>query len=118
MIPQRPLPIWRSMLFVPVTVRKFVEGAPKRGADAIILDLEDSIPMADKERARTLIAEAAEVVSQGGADVVVRVNRPWRMLVRDLEAAIGASLSCAFLTRSALVRKRGSVIMSGRPTAR
>jgi citrate lyase subunit beta/citryl-CoA lyase len=99
MIPQRPLPIWRSMLFVPVTVRKFVEGAPKRGADAIILDLEDSIPMADKERARTLIAEAAEVVSQGGADVVVRVNRPWRMLVRDVEAAIGPGVQALKLPK-------------------
>jgi citrate lyase subunit beta/citryl-CoA lyase len=99
MMTQAPLPVWRSLLFVPVTVRKFVEGAPKRGADAIILDLEDSIPMADKERARTLVAEAAGVVSQAGADVVVRVNRPWRMLVRDLEAAIGPGVHALALPK-------------------
>jgi len=37
------LPVWRSLLFVPVTQRRFVEGAAKRGADAIILDLADSV---------------------------------------------------------------------------
>ena len=33
--------------------------------------------------------EAAKRVGQGGADVLVRVNRPWRLAVRDLEAAVG-----------------------------
>jgi len=83
------LPVWRSMLFVPVTQRRFVEGAARRGADAIILDLEDSVAPSEKERARTLIPEAAGIVSQGGADVVVRINRPLRMAVRDIEAAVG-----------------------------
>jgi len=77
------------MLFVPVTQRRFVEGAARRGADAIILDLEDSVAPSEKERARTLIPEAAGIVSQGGADVVVRINRPLRMAVRDIEAAVG-----------------------------
>ena len=82
------LPIWRSMMFVPVNVQKFVEGAHTRGADVIILDLEDSILPKDKERARTLVAAAAPKVSRGGADVLVRVNRPWRLCLRDLEAVI------------------------------
>jgi citrate lyase subunit beta/citryl-CoA lyase len=99
MTPQKPLPVWRSLLFVPTTVRKFVEGAPNRGADAIILDLEDSIPLADKERARQLVPEAAAIVAQGGADVVVRVNRPWRMLVRDLEAAVGPGVHALALPK-------------------
>ena len=34
------LPCWRSMLFVPVNVEKFVNTGADRGADAIILDLE------------------------------------------------------------------------------
>lgn len=82
------LPVWRSLLFVPVTVRKFVEGAPARGADAIILDLEDSVPPAEKARARTLLQEAAEIVARGGADVVVRINRPFRLAIPDIEAAV------------------------------
>lgn len=82
------LPVWRSMLFVPVTRPRFVEKGAGAGADAIILDFEDSVAPADKERARTLLPEAAQQVSRKGADVVVRVNRPWRLLVRDLEAAV------------------------------
>jgi citrate lyase subunit beta/citryl-CoA lyase len=83
------LPVWRSLLFVPVTAKRFVDGAARRGADAIILDLEDSVAASEKERARTLVPEAAEIVSRGGADVVVRINRPLRLAVRDIEAAIG-----------------------------
>lgn len=82
----RDLPIWRSMMFVPVNVDKFVEGAHTRGADVIILDLEDSILPKDKERARTLVEAAAPRVARSGADVLVRVNRPWRLCLRDLEA--------------------------------
>jgi citrate lyase subunit beta/citryl-CoA lyase len=83
------LPVWRSLLFVPVTAKRFVDGAARRGADAIILDLEDSVAASEKERARTLVPEAADIVSRGGADVVVRINRPLRLAVRDIEAAIG-----------------------------
>jgi citrate lyase subunit beta/citryl-CoA lyase len=35
------------------------------------------------------VPEAAEIVSRGGADVVVRINRPLRLAVRDIEAAVG-----------------------------
>src|SRR5258708_26944950 len=94
------LPVWRSMLFVPVTQRRFVEGAARRGADAIILDLEDSVAPSEKERARTLIPEAAGVVSAGGADVVVRLNRPLRMTVRDLEAVIGPGVQAIALPKT------------------
>jgi len=83
------LPVWRSLLFVPVTAKRFVDGASRRGADAIILDLEDSVAASEKDRARTLVPEAAETVSRGGADVVVRINRPLRLAVRDIEAAVG-----------------------------
>jgi citrate lyase subunit beta / citryl-CoA lyase len=94
------LPVWRSMLFVPVTQRRFVEGAAKRGADAIILDLEDAVAASEKDRARTLVPEAAALVSRGGADVVVRINRPLRMTVRDLEAVIGSGVQAIALPKA------------------
>ena len=94
------LPVWRSMLFVPVTARRFVEGAARRGADAIILDLEDSVAASEKARARTLVTEAAAIVSSGGADVVVRLNRPLRMTVRDLEAVIGPGVQAIALPKA------------------
>src|SRR5580698_215945 len=93
------LPAWRSMLFVPVTVEKFVNTAADRGADGIILDLEDSIAPSQKDRARTLIADAIPRVARNGADVLVRVNRPWRLLVRDLEAAVIPGVAALMLTK-------------------
>jgi citrate lyase subunit beta/citryl-CoA lyase len=89
-------PVWRSMLFVPVNVPKFVEGAHTRGSDAVILDLEDSIPPAEKATARTLVKEAAPKVAKGGADVVVRINRPLELAVRDIEAVIDPAI-CALI---------------------
>ena len=97
---RKDLPVWRSLLFVPVTQRRFVDGAARRGADAIILDLEDSVAASEKERARTLVPEAAEIVSRGGADVVVRLNRPVRMTVRDLEAVIGPRVQAVALPKA------------------
>ena len=86
------LPVWRSMLYVPAIVPRFVAGAADRGADAIILDLEDSVPLAEKGRARELLPAAVAQVGRRGADVLVRVNRPWRLLVRDLEASVIAGV--------------------------
>ena len=94
------LPVWRSLLFVPVTAKRFVDGAARRGADAIILDLEDSVAASEKERARGLVPEAAEIVSRGGADVVVRINRPLRLAVRDIEATIGPRILALALPKA------------------
>jgi citrate lyase subunit beta / citryl-CoA lyase len=94
------LPLWRSLLFVPVTSTRFVEGASRRGADAIILDLEDSVALSEKERARTLVPAAAAKVGEGGADVVVRINRPLRLAVRDIEAAVGLGVSALLLPKT------------------
>ena len=81
-------PVWRSMLYVPATSEKFIEKAHERGADAIKIDLEDAVALAEKPRARTLVRSAAKTVARGGADVLVRVNRPLRMAVDDLEASV------------------------------
>lgn len=88
----RDLPSWRSALFVPAHVEKFVAKAHTRGADAIILDLEDSVPLAEKASAREGVAAAAATVAAHGLDVLVRINRPWRLAVRDLEASVCAQV--------------------------
>jgi citrate lyase subunit beta / citryl-CoA lyase len=92
-------PRWRSLLYVPVVSERFVAKAHERGADAIILELEDAVAPSEKERARGLVAEAAARVGQNGADVLVRVNRPWRLAVRDLEAAIGPDVRALVLPK-------------------
>ena len=82
------LPVWRSLLYVPVNVEKFVEKAHTRGADVIQLDLEDAVPPAEKEKARTLVEKNAARVRRGGADVVVRINQPLALAARDLEHSV------------------------------
>ena len=96
----KKLPIWRSMMFVPVNVDKFVDSAHTRGADVIILDLEDSILPKDKERARTLVSGAAPKVARAGADVFVRINRPWRLCLRDLEAVVSKEICALMLPKT------------------
>jgi citrate lyase subunit beta/citryl-CoA lyase len=82
------LPVWRSLMYVPVNVDKYVDKAHTRGADVIQLDLEDSVPPAEKANARKLVEKAAAKVKRGGADVVVRINQPLSLAVRDLEHSI------------------------------
>jgi len=94
------LPVWRSLLYVPVNVEKYVEKAHTRGADAIQLDLEDSVPAAEKENARNLVESAARRVRRGGADVVVRINSPLDLAARDLEASVCADVDGIAVTKA------------------
>jgi citrate lyase subunit beta/citryl-CoA lyase len=93
------LPVWRSLMYVPVNVGKYVEKAHTRGADCIQLDLEDSVPAAEKDRARTLVPAAAKSVRRGGGDVVVRINRPLDMARRDLDASVGPDVDGIAVTK-------------------
>jgi citrate lyase subunit beta/citryl-CoA lyase len=84
----REFPVWRSLMYVPVNVEKYVDRAHTRGADVIQLDLEDSVPAAEKASARKLVEKNAARVRRGGADVVVRINQPLALAVRDIEHAV------------------------------
>lgn len=84
---------WRSLLFVPAHQGRFIEAAGRGTADACILDLEDSVPPAAKRMARETLSQAAQTVSAGGAAALVRINAPWRLAVRDLEAAVGPAVA-------------------------
>ena len=95
----RKLPVWRSALYVPANVPRFIDGAHKRGADAVILDLEDSVPLAERAAARRDLGATAESVSRGGADVIVRINRPWRQAMLDLDAAISPRVQAVAVTK-------------------
>ena len=95
----RELPVWRSALYVPSNVPRFIDGAHKRGADAIIVDIEDSVPIAERPAARRDLQETAENVARGGADVIVRINRPWRQTMLDLEAAISPRVAALAVTK-------------------
>ena len=82
------LPVWRSLLFVPATSERFVAKGPDVGADGLVLDLEDSVAASAKESARAAVPDIVRGFAARGADTLVRINRPWRLAVRDLEAAV------------------------------
>ncbi|MFN6956852.1 MAG: HpcH/HpaI aldolase/citrate lyase family protein, partial [Acetobacteraceae bacterium] len=90
---------WRSLMFVPVTGEKFVAKAHTRGADVIILDLEDSIAPAEKQAARDALPRAAATVGQAGAEVAVRINRPLELAVPDIAAAVMPAVGTLMLPK-------------------
>lgn len=92
-------PRWRSLLYVPVVSEQFVAKAHERGADAVILELEDAVAPSEKDRARRLVREAAAKVVQGDVDVLVRINRPWRLAVRDIEASVDENVRAFVLPK-------------------
>ncbi|MFH8499888.1 HpcH/HpaI aldolase/citrate lyase family protein [Streptomyces coeruleorubidus] len=72
-----PRPPLRSLLFVPGHRTDWLPKARAAGADAVVLDLEDAVPAADKPLARARVAEAlAEAAAEpaGGMALFVRVN--------------------------------------------
>lgn len=77
----------RSLLFVPANAPRKIARALESGADAIILDLEDSVADSEKDPARDL---AAEALARGPAcRVLVRINplsTPWAL--KDLAAVV------------------------------
>ena len=66
--------VLRSMLFTPGNNPRMIDKAATLGADAVILDLEDAVPMAEKDTARVLVKDAVEVVGAQGTQVFVRPN--------------------------------------------
>lgn len=65
----------RSFLFVPGNKESMLEKASKAGADALILDLEDSVPHDEKQAARELVARKIPELIEAGQRIWVRVNR-------------------------------------------
>ena len=97
-------PVWRSILYVPGNVPRFIDKAHERGADCVLVDLEDSVTMAEKPAARAMLPETMTKVVRGGADVAVRINRPLRLALADLEAAVRPGLAALFITKAESVQ--------------
>ncbi|MBI2912827.1 MAG: CoA ester lyase [Chloroflexi bacterium] len=91
----------RSVLFVPSIVERFIERAPQAGADVICLDLEDSIPPAEKANARVLAAKAIANMPETSALIFVRVNGlTTGLLEDDLLAVVRPGLDGIILPKS------------------
>ncbi|MGE0596186.1 MAG: CoA ester lyase [Hyphomonadaceae bacterium] len=83
---------WRSLMFVPAHVSRFIDAAPRAKADAYVLDLEDSVPDAQKPAARENLRTAAAKLAESGADVLVRINAAHDLAREDIKAAAASSV--------------------------
>ena len=64
----------RSVLFVPGNNMRMIYKATTLNADAYILDLEDAVPMMDKETGRIFVRDSIEMLKEAGQTIFVRVN--------------------------------------------
>lgn len=80
----------RSLLYVPGSSDKFLSKAHERGADAVIIDLEDAVAPNAKAQARERLSHWVPKVGEGGAKVFVRINAEPELIVPDATAACRA----------------------------
>ncbi|MER9236790.1 aldolase/citrate lyase family protein [Mesorhizobium sp. M0622] len=81
------VPRWRSLLSVPAHVQRFVQTAPERGADGLILDMEDALPQDQKGNARRQFPASMAKVGRKG-HICFGANHGLRALAADLDAAV------------------------------
>jgi citrate lyase subunit beta / citryl-CoA lyase len=89
-----PVTVLRSLLFIPGDSEKKLGNGDRAGADALILDLEDSVLPANKPRARGLTADYLKGRPKGarGSEVWVRINAlDTELALADLAAVVPAS---------------------------
>lgn len=79
----------RSDLYLPANNEHMIQKAPTLGADVITLDLEDSVPPAEKAKARELVKKYIGQMSSTGSEAWVRVNA-WDtdLTLADLDAVV------------------------------
>ncbi|MFH1484781.1 MAG: aldolase/citrate lyase family protein, partial [Chloroflexota bacterium] len=83
----------RTLLFVPGNRSNFIEKARSLPADVLCLDLEDSVPFAEKAAARELVKGCLKGLALKGQRVYVRINSSSTGLhLDDLEAVVCKSL--------------------------
>lgn len=80
----------RSHLLVSALDETQVETSWTHGADAVVLDLTDAVPAAEKPRARESLKTAVSIAARGGAEVFVRINKS--LAYADIAAAAWSGL--------------------------
>ncbi|QCO57756.1 CoA ester lyase (plasmid) [Pseudorhodobacter turbinis] len=79
-----------SGLFVPAGNTRLLVSACAKKIASVVVDLEDAIPVEAKDTARAGLAADVATLRAGVGMIAVRINRPWRMMIRDIEAAVAA----------------------------
>jgi len=111
----------RTALFAPGIKERVMTKALESGTDAVILDLEDSVPVASKAEARALVAKCIDGAVAAAAHsrparpaIFVRVNGAASgLLAGDLEAVVRPGLDAILLAKAEAVedvqRTAGSI---------
>jgi citrate lyase subunit beta/citryl-CoA lyase len=94
-----PLKPVRSLLFLPATANHLLAKATERGADALVIDLEDAIPPERKAAARPMAQAAVRQLVDQGASVVLRVNSDPVLWREDLRGMPVEALSAIMLPK-------------------
>jgi citrate lyase subunit beta/citryl-CoA lyase len=93
--------ILRSLLFVPANNWRIIQSAREEKPDAIILDLEDAVPIEEKETARWFVKDAVKLLKESGKIVIVRVNGLSTGLTEDdLKFAVQKDCDAIMLPKS------------------
>lgn len=90
---------WRSLMFVPAGAPQRWAKAHTRGADCLVVDLEDSTQPEHKAAARPQAAEAVRTLTANGARAAVRVNNDPALFSDDLAAVVSADLAAILLPK-------------------
>ncbi|MXX86164.1 MAG: CoA ester lyase [Acidobacteria bacterium] len=91
----------RSLLYVPASSERMVSKAATRGADIVVLDLEDGVHPSHKDAARERLHESRAALAGAGAVVALRTNPPETPGGHaDLEAAATAGFDAVLLPKA------------------
>lgn len=91
----------RSLLYVPASSERMVAKAATRGADVLLLDLEDGVHPSHKDAARERLRGSRDALAAAGAIVALRTNPPEGPGGQaDLEAAATAGFDAVLLPKA------------------
>ena len=89
----------RSRLYLPGNQPKLFLNAGIHQPDCIILDLEDSVPPAEKDAARHIVRNALRTLDFFGAERMVRINQG-ELGMQDLEAIVPHNVHTILLPKA------------------
>ncbi len=91
----------RTRLYIPGNNPSMIQNASIYNADSLIFDLEDSIPISEKDSARYLVRNALEMIDFGDCEITVRINSyETKYFQEDLEAIISSKLDGILLPKT------------------
>ena len=87
------MPLLRSLLFVPGNQPKMLDKALRFKPDAYIPDMEDSVPVQEKDTAREVIKSHLHTLRASGVPIIPRINsRDTGLAIDDATAVVGTNI--------------------------